>query len=421
MQAFEVTEKKYTELVERHYIKPTHEFYQECDQLSFKAKNLYNATNYIIRQEFIFNKLYTGCFDTQKIVQTEDVYKELPAKVSQQTLRLLDRNWKSFFKSIKEYIKHPDKYTGKPSLPRYKDKLKGRSSVIYDKQAIGKRELRKGYVKLSGTNIRIKTSKSNIKQARIIPRNNEYIIEIVYEQEVSDLHLNKNNFISLDIGLDNLAAITSNKSGFVPVLINGRVLKSFNQFYNKKKAILQSYVGERGTSNRIRRLTNKRNKKIDDYLHKASSHIIDICMFHDIGTIVIGKNKQWKTEINIGARNNQNFVNIPHARFIDMITYKAELVGIEVKLTEESYTSKCSFIDDEALCKQDKYAGRRVKRGLFKSAEGIKLNADVNGSYNIARKAIPNFSVRSIENGIEGVAVSPVRVTPYQRRTERFL
>lgn len=402
------------QLVERHYIKPTHKFFNECDLLSFKAKNLYNTTNYIIRQEFIFNNMYTGCFDTQKMLQGQDVYKELPAKVSQQTLRLLDKNWKSFFKSIKDYGKHPDKYEGMPNLPKYKHKTKGRSPVIYDLQALSKVELKKGFVKLSGTNIKIPTRKQNIKQARIIPRNNEYIIEVVYETEVNDLGLDKTKFMSLDLGLNNLAAITSNKEGFTPLLINGRVLKSFNQFYNKEKARLQEFIGDKGTSNKIRRLTNKRNKKVDDYLHKASRLIVNTCVSNNIGCLIIGKNKQWKTAINIGRKNNQSFVNIPHARFIDMIRYKAELLGIWVVETEESYTSKCSFVDDEPLCKQDKYVGKRIKRGLFKSACGIKLNADVNGSYNIARKVIPDFSVQALYKGVEGISVYPIRLNPYK-------
>ena len=208
--------------------------------------------------------------------------------------------------------------------------------------------------------------------------------------------------------------ITSNKIN--PLIVNGRVLKSVNQFYNKEKAKLQSFIGDKGTSKKIIKLTNKRNKKVSDYLHKSSRYIVNECLKNNIGTIIIGKNENWKQDINIGSKNNQSFVNIPHSTFIKMIEYKAKLVGISLILTNESYTSKCSFIDNESLVKQSNYLGKRVKRGLFKSADGIKINADVNGSFNIARKVIPNVDINNLilTKGIEGIVVFPVRVNPYK-------
>ena len=200
--------------------------------------------------------------------------------------------------------------------------------------------------------------------------------------------LNKNRIAGGDLGLNNLVAITSNQK-VVPLLINGRPLKSINQFYNKKKAQLQSYVGDK-TSIRLTKLTNKRNRKVDNYLHNASKIIVDHLILNEFGVFIIGKNKQWKTEINIGKRNNQAFVNIPHARFIQMIQYKCKLVGIEVIVTEESYTSKCSFIDNEEMKHQEEYLGVRKHRGLFISKNKIKINADCNGSGNIIRKEFPN-------------------------------
>ena len=157
----------------------------------------------------------------------------------------------------------------------------------------------------------------------------------------------------------------------MPRLVNGRPVKSINQFYNKQRSDLQSRLPkEQYTSNRLERLTTKRTRKIDHYLHTASKRIIDLLIQERIGTLVIGKNANWKQEVNIGKRNNQNFVNIPHARFIDMLTYKATLVGIAVVITEESYTSKCSFLDMEPIKKHEVYVGKRVKRGLFRSASG---------------------------------------------------
>jgi putative transposase len=182
-----------------------------------------------------------------------------------------------------------------------------------------------------------------------------------------------------------------------------------NQYYNKQKAKLQAFVGNK-SSNRLIKLTNKRNRKIYNYLHNASRYIVNYLIANNFETLVIGNNKRWKDEINIGKVNNQAFVNIPHARFINMLQYKCELVGIDVILREESYTSKCSFLDEESVEKHDTYLGNRRHRGLFISSNGTKINADCNGSGNITRKEFPN----AFADGIEGVVVRPIRVTPYK-------
>jgi len=408
------------QLAERHIINKNHLFYDELDSIGFLSKNLYNKANYIIRQEFIstskekelgkrdkanwirYNKLQKQLQDDKDFD-----YCKLPAKVSQHVLILLDKNWVSFFKSIRNWKNNPSKYTGQPSLPKYKHKTSGRGVLIYTIQAISKKELQKGFVLLSGTKIKIHTKQNinTIQQVRVVPKIGHYVIEVIYnKQEVINENLNKNRIAGGDLGLNNLVAITSNQK-VVPLLINGRPLKSINQFYNKKKAQLQSYVGNK-TSNRLIKLTNKRNRKVDSYLHNASKIIVDHLVLNEFGVFIIGKNKQWKTEINIGKRNNQAFVNIPHARFIQMIQYKCKLVGIEVIVTEESYTSKCSFIDNEEMKHQEEYLGRRKHRGLFISKNKIKINADCNGSGNIIRKEFPN----AFADGIEGVVVCPIMI-----------
>jgi len=407
------------QLAERHIINKNHAFYKELDAISFLSKNLYNKTNYIIRQEFILTSKekesgkrdkanWIRYNEIQKKLQNEKDfdYKQLPAKVSQHVLKLLDKNWTSFFASIRDWKKNPSKYTGQPSLPKYKDKKYGRGVLIYTIQAISKKELLNGFVLLSGTNIKIKTKKTDVQQVRVVPKINHYVIEIIYnKQEVKNENLDIKKIAGIDLGLNNLATVTSNINSLKPIIINGRPLKSINQYYNKKKAKLQSFVGDK-TSNRLIILTNKRNRKVDNYLHKSSRIIVDYLVSNNIGTLVIGKNKQWKTEINIGKRNNQAFVNIPHARFIQMIQYKCKLIGIEIIITEESYTSKCSFIDFETLNKHDNYLGKRKYRGLFISKNGVKINADCNGSGNIIRKEFPNV----FTDGIEGVVVRPIRI-----------
>jgi putative transposase len=210
------------------------------------------------------------------------------------------------------------------------------------------------------------------------------------------------------VGLNNLAAITSSKPGFVPVLVNGRPLKHSNQFSNKRKAQLQAKLGRKGTTRLMERITNRRNRQITHYLHTHSRRIIDLLVREGIGALIIGKNDGWKQQISIGRRNNQNFVQVPHPRFIQMLQYKAELVGIEVRTINESHTSKCSFLDAEPIGHRERYVGKRVTRGMFRTAGGRRINADVNGAYNIIRKAIPN----AFGNGIGGVVVHPVGIAP---------
>lgn len=408
-------------LTEKHIINAYHVYYNECNKICLLSKNLYNYSNYIIRQKFIETSklkelgelehaIYLNYYEIRKMVINHSDYVNLPRKVSNQTLMLLDRNWKSFFKSIKDYGVNPTKYTSRPKLPKYKDAENGRYVTTYELGAISIKELKNGYVKLSGSNIKIKTDKTNIKQCRIVPRNNHYVIEILYEVNEINLKEDNNRYCGIDLGLDNLATVVSNCKDFKPFVINGKPLKSINQYYNKEKVRIQSNLEKRHGkkhSKKLNRLTNKRNNKINDYLHNTSRYIINQLVSNNINTLIIGNNKNWKQEINIGAKNNQNFVNIPHSRFIDIITYKCKLVGINVIKTEESYTSKCSFLDMENIEKHDIYKGKRVERGLFKSLNGKLINADMNGGYNIIRKVVPNAFV----DGIEGIAVYPIIVT----------
>ena len=243
---------------------------------------------------------------------------------------------------------------------------------------------------------------------------------MVYEKAAKQAPVNPAYYAGIDIGLNNLAALASNKPGFSPVVVNGRPVKSTNQFYNKRKAELQHKLGHTGTTARMERITTKRNRRVDHYLHTASRKVIDLLVKEGIGTLVIGKNDGWKQEIEMGKRNNQNFVQIPHARFIQMLTYKAELVGITVFITEESYTSKASFLDRDPLPVRDPnddtrhtFSGKRVKRGLYCASGNRYINADVNGAYNIVRKVAPDaFGSEGVEDGrITSYVVHPARMT----------
>ena len=400
------------QLVSKHIIDRNHWLYKRLDNLCFLSKNLFNYANYLIRQKFIISGEYLDYYKIQKLCQGKTDYLALPAKVSQQVLLRLHESWKSFFAATKEYNLHPDKFKARPKIPRYKHKILGRNVLTYTVQAISKEWLKKGIINFSKTQIFLTTKVREINQVRIVPKTYHYSIEVVYEvKAVTGSSSGVEWIAGIDIGLNNLATITSNLKGFGPLIINGKPLKSINAYCHKKKAMLQSYLkGERQTSIKINHLTHKRNVKVDNYLHNASRFIINHLAANRIGTLVIGKNDNWKQGINLGKRNNQNFVAIPHARFIEMLTYKAQLVGIAVKVIEESYTSKCSFLDNEPCVKHSEYKGKRIKRGLFRAGDGRLINADVNGSANIVKKAFPN----AFAEGIQGVVVCPVRVTPYK-------
>jgi len=398
-------------LVERHLINRHHDLYSEIDDLCFRSKNLYNLATYHQRQEFFKTGSVFSYEQLDPLLQGTDAYQALPAKVSQHVLRQVCHCWQSFFAAKRAFCKNPEKFKSPPRIPVYKPKQTGRNLIIYTAQAVSRPGLKKGQIIPSKTTLKIPTTLQQLNQVRIVPRVNHYVVEVVYEREPHDLGLEKNHIAGIDIGVDNLAAVTSNTEGFTPLLINSRPLKSLNASYNKRKAHLQSQLPPlHRTSQKIQALTHQRNCKIDNYLHHASKAVIGHLVEHNIGTLVIGQNPEWKQEINLGSRNNQNFVSIPHARLISQLSYKGKLVGIFVKVTEESYTSKCSFLDSEPIGQQEVYSGKRIQRGLFRSANGTLINADINGSANLIRKVFPN----AFADGIQAVVVRPVRVTPYK-------
>lgn len=409
--------------VERHIIHESDAQFKALDEAAFRSKDLYNAANYIVRQRFIFMDTYTPYLPLYAEMKATPQYKALPAKVAQQVLRGLHKNWVSFFAAIQEWRIAPEKFRGRPKLPGYKKK-QGRYFLVYTMQAIGQRILKKKGVLvptgLPGLEIRTQQAPEDILEVRVIPKADHYVVEVVYKKEVHHVaDLNPEWIAGIDVGLNNLAALTSNKPGFEPVLVNGKPLKSINRLYNKRKAHLTSILERNGkppeegdekpTSRRLKKMSSKRYHRIQHYLHTASRRIVDTLVAEKVGTLVIGKSEDWKQNMNMGKRNNQAFASVPFARFVDMVRYKAEEVGIKVVLTEESYTSKCSFLDGELPEKRESYAGRRVKRGLFRASTGKTINADVQGSCNIVRKVFPDaFRELSEAKGI-GAAVVRAR------------
>ncbi len=400
------------QLVERHVIKRNDPRFVAIDRAAFASKNLYNAAKYVVRQSFIHEGIYLNYHEMHRRMKDHDAYKALPAKVAPWVLRLLDKNWQRFFAALAAWQEDPAKFFGRPRLPGYKDKQQGRNLLVYTVQALSNPALQRGLIVPSLLGMSVQTRQQNVQQVRIIPRIGFYIVEVIYEHEAILAPVNHALHAGVDIGLNNLATITADKAGFVPRIVNGRPVKSINQFYNKRRAALQSQLDAADTSKRLERITTKRTRRIDHYLHTASRRIIDLLVAEGIGTLCIGKNPNWKQEANMGRRNNQNFVAVPHARFIDMLAYKAVLVGIHVVITEESYTSKASFLDADSLPVYDTaqpvppFSGKRVQRGLYRAADGRYINADVNGSDNIIRKVAPDAFVQ----GSRGCVVHPGRL-----------
>jgi putative transposase len=376
------------QLVERHIIKDDR-FMDIC----VKAKNLYNQSLYYYRQSIFGNIEYfkeyelTGLFAEFK----EENYTSLPAQTSQQIIKLMFKNIKSWQKSRKEYENNKSKFLGKPKLPNYKDKT---SICIFTNQQV---KIKDGFLifqKITGLP-NIKTKQNNLQQVRVIPKLNHCIVEVVYNKKVPSILKYNGNWMGIDLGVNNLMACTTKDSAFI---IDGKRLKSLNQGFNKTRGKLKSILPilpkiktktgnkiQKGTSKKINVITQKRNRRVEDYIHKSSRLVIDVAQSKQITKIIIGNNKNWKNEINIGTKNNNIFCSIPHDTLIEKIKYKAQMVGIEMICTQEAYTSKCSALDLEPIEKQESYVGKRVKRGLFKTKKGLLINADCNGSLNIAR------------------------------------
>ena len=398
--------------------------FKDLDHKLFLSKNLYNQCLYRERQLFFAKrncqdselkktlKSFLTNFELSKELQNENQidYRALPSAVSQQVCKQVYNNYKSFFSKFKK-----DK---KAKIPKYLDKEKGRNRLSFPKNTISIKELRNGYIKLTSIDFKFKIPDNinyqDIQQVDIIKRFNSVQILIMYKVPKPALQADNGKCLGLDLGLNNLATVVSNFKGFKPIIYDGRYLKSKNQFYNKYVSKLKSKITIKGKkrfiSDKIHSLTRNRYNFINDYFHKISKDLINQAVSNNITTIIIGKNKNWKQEINLGKRNNQNFVQVPFENLISKLKYKAFAQGINVIETNESYTSKCSFFDNENMCKHEIYQGKRIHRGLFKTSKGKTLNADINGALNIIKKVIPTFCCETAELEIADVA-NPVRRT----------
>ena len=388
---------------EQHNIRYGTDFYKFVDEMCFKSKNLYNYANYIIRQEFINNGNWIKYNQLFQLVKESEQYKDIGNNTGQGTLRVLDKNWKAFFKAIKDWKKNPSKYLGRPKIPKYKDK-DGRFLLSLDSNKV---KLKDGYVYFAWKpfkpyNNMFKTNaQERILQCRFIPRCGKYVMEIVYEIEVPDISETSDRVAAIDIGVDNFITMVNN-IGENPIAVKGGVIKSINQFYNKQKANIQSElkkVNGKDWSKKLQKLTDKRYEMIKYQMHCISKYVVDWCVLYGIDTLIVGHNDEWKQK----KQGMQNFTYIPYELFIQMLAYKCENNGIKFVENEEAYTSGTSFLDNEDPVKENYNKERRVHRGLFIADCGKKINADVNGAYQILKKVIPD----AFSKGIEGAGSHP--------------
>ena len=365
------------------------------------AKNLKNQAIYNVRQHYFKNKKYLSYNENYKMLKNSENYKKLNSNMAQQILKEVDESFKSFFALLK--LAKNGQYNGKIKLPNYLAK-DGFTTLV-----IGFVRLKDDMLIVPYSNSFRKTHKEiaiklppvlkgkKIKEIRIIPKQHSRYFEIQYIYEVEEVQreLNKENVLGIDLGIDNLCTCVTNTGA--SFIIDGRKLKSINQYYNKINAKLQSIKDKQKierTTLRQKRITRKRNNRINDYLSKAARTIVNYCLNNDIGKLVLGYNEDFQRKSNIGSINNQNFVNIPYGKLRDKLIYLCKLYGIEFKLQEESYTSKASFFDGDEIPIYDKenlqeyiFSGKRIKRGLYQTSTGKLINADCNGALNILRKS----------------------------------
>ena len=414
--------------VQKINIDKRNEYYSFLKYLCKVSKNLYNQALFIQRQHFIDSGYYENHNDLDKLakIKGSPLYKNyhiLPAQVAQQTLKVLDKNWKSFFESIKAYKKNPNKFTGRPKMPKYKDSDSYFNLYITEQSLHFENNILRisnlsGFIK----NIYIKCNLlkiDNIKkinQLRILPRNNKLVLEIIYTKIINETKFNGKQSVGIDLGIDNLLTITGDVK---PIIVSGKKIKSINHHYNKLQARYKSELQKKNKkywSNRLQKITDKRKNKIEDAFHKISRWLITFCLENGISNIVIGKNTNWKQNSKMNKTNNQNFIQIPFTILENMIDYKAREVGLNVIWQEESYTSKASYFNNDKIPKFKKddttkhqFSGKRIKRGLYRTKEGKFVNADVNGSLNILRKS--NVTVMSKLGPADiGFVFSPIKI-----------
>lgn len=393
------------------------EQYELLHKLCYHSARLYNYCLFLTKKQWdethTFLRYETGYFTFKE----NDNYKILPSAPAQQTCKLVERSFKSYLSLLK--LATEGGYVNPISSPNFLPK-KSCFTLIVPRNGF---QIKNGKIHI-GISLELKreTGMKNlvlnfpknidqtraIKELRIHPKHRAryFVLDVVYEV-VEEKKLKKDRIISVDLGLNNLATCFDGNRAFI---IDGRKIKGINYCYNKMRSKLQSAQNkeDKRETHRLFLMTRKRNRRIKDYMRKAANKIMNYVLQNEIGTIVVGHNKGWKDKINIGKINNQNFVQVPFGLLMSCLNNKCKECGINYKEVIESHTSKCSFLDNESIKHHDKYVGKRVKRGLFRSANGILINADVNGAANIGRKVTASDCL-TVEQ-VKGIVAYPVRI-----------
>ena len=375
-------------LVERHEIKGTSEIISLCQT----SKELYNKCNYYMRQAWFGGNLMPNIQTLVQLVQAEECFKNLHnTKTAKQTVRKVLTDWSNFKKALNAWKKDKSKFTRMPKPPHYKDKL---AQVIFYAETVKKKMLKRGIITPTNECFGIKSSRK-FKQVVITPKTFGFVVDVQYEQNVPN-KVKTQGIACVDVGLNNMMTITSDQHS--PILVNGRIIKSINQWFNKKLNKHNS---------------RKRYWRLENYFHHASKFIIQNCVKHSIGCIIIGKNNGWKQNLNLGKKTNQNFYYIPFWKLLEKIKYKAAMVGIDMVFTEEAYTSKASFLDHDHIPAYEEGVAPPVlsgtrRKGMYRTFRPI--HADVNGSLNIGRKVIGDKVYETFPD--RSIAAMPVRVNP---------
>jgi len=392
---------------ERIWLKPNKQISKFCRHANW----IYNKANYFIRQHFFKTGEYPYYRRiTDKLLNLGFFYR-LPPMTADMVVETLDNNWKAYFAALRSYKEDPSKFKARPRPPGYRK----RDSEFMFKVDGQYCKIRNGnlhvYKRLWGWKFKTRLPDgTKIQELRIVPKGIGYVLEMVYKKWIHPEKLNKDNVAGIDLGLKNIVTFADINGG-TPFVVKGGILKSINQFYNKELARLQGIYSRQGiwTGAKRKKLTLKRGRKISDYMHKLSRYVINHCIDNNIGTLALGYCKDWKQRINLGRVTNQNFVQIPFSKLLFMLSYKGA-AGIQVIYQDEAHTSKCSYLDNESVEHHDTYIGKRTSRGLFRSANGTVINADLNAAYNIAKKAILKTGAKVLVDEIEGVPLHPVRI-----------
>ena len=376
--------------------------YKALRELCFLTKNMYNVALYNIRQYYFTEKKFLGYNSNYHLCKENENFTMLNSNSAQQIMKVVDRNFKSFFALIKLAKKGQYQYRD-IKLPKYLPK-NGFFNLIFGEFNVSKNKfavpMSPAFKRLYGKveiNIPSNLKGKIIKEVRILPKNDARFFEIQWIYEIPEFkrNLDKNNALAIDLGIDNLCTCTTNSGK--AFIVDGKKLKSINQWANKENSRLQSIKDKQKiekTTKAQRKLWSKRNNKVSDYLNKTVKVIIDYCLNNNIGTIVVGYNPTIQKGSNLGKANNQNFVNIPIGNIREKLNYQCQRYGVQLIEQEESYSSKADFLSNDSMPiynafdkKVYKFSGKRISRGQYKSVTKIILNADINGSLNIMKKA----------------------------------